>query len=157
MARPQSSSAFTKGPSESAGGPPLIGALLRIPWETVRGRIIERLHQRGYDDLDVPHFNVLTYPGPHDTRPSDLAARLRISKQSLNYLLGELERFGYLERRPDGEDLRAKRIVLTRRGHAAMKVIRETVHDTERDWANRMGTERFAELRALLVELNELA
>jgi DNA-binding MarR family transcriptional regulator len=31
-------------------------------------------------------------------RPSDLAARLGITKQALNYLLGELERLDYLER-----------------------------------------------------------
>jgi DNA-binding MarR family transcriptional regulator len=49
-------------------------------------------------------------------RPSELAARLRISKQALNYLLGELERLGYLERQQDPEDLRSKRIALTARG-----------------------------------------
>jgi DNA-binding MarR family transcriptional regulator len=38
-------------------------------------------------------------------RPSDLAARLHMSKQALNYLLGELERRGYLERDPHPADL----------------------------------------------------
>jgi hypothetical protein len=40
-------------------GPPLIGALLRLPWETVRRRLLERLHERGFDDLAAPHLNVL--------------------------------------------------------------------------------------------------
>jgi DNA-binding MarR family transcriptional regulator len=50
---------------------------------------------------------------PHDARPSDLAARLRISKQALNHLLGQLKKLGYLERQPDPDDLRSRRVVLT--------------------------------------------
>jgi DNA-binding MarR family transcriptional regulator len=128
-----------------------------MPWETVRRRMLERLHERGFDDLDAPHLNLLQYPGPHDMRPSDLAARLRMSKQALNYLLGELERRGYIVRHPDPEDMRSRRIVLTRRGHSAVRVIREAVADTEREWAQELGPKRFAQLRALLLELNELS
>ena len=117
--------------------------------------MLERLHECGYDDLDAPHLNVLQYPGPHGTRPSELATRLRMSKQALNYLLGELERLGYLERRPDPDDMRSRRIVVTQRGNAALRVIREAVADTEREWADELGPERFAELRALLLQLNE--
>ena len=119
--------------------------------------MLERLHERGFDDLDAAHLNVLQYPGPQGLRPSELAARLRVSKQALNYLLGDLERWGYIERRPDPDDLRSRRIALTRRGVAAGHVIREAVRDTEREWSRRLGAKRFAELRALLVELNELA
>jgi DNA-binding MarR family transcriptional regulator len=155
MAERHPSNSSTK-PVEAPVGPPLIGALLRMPWETVRQRMLDRLHERGFDDLDAPHLNVLQYPGPNEMRPSDLAARLRMSKQALNYLLGELERRGYLERRPDPDDLRSRRIVLTRRGHRALRVIREAVGDAEREWGQRLGPKRFAQLRVLLRELNEL-
>ncbi len=87
-------------------------------------------------------------------RPSELAARLRISKQALNYLLGELERLGYLERRPDSEDLRSKRIALTARGTSAIRVIREAVGEMEASWAQQLGPKRFAQLQNLLLDLN---
>jgi DNA-binding MarR family transcriptional regulator len=119
--------------------------------------MLERLHEHGFDDLDSAHLTVFQYPGPQGSRPSDLAARLGISKQALNYQLGELERLGYIERRPDPDDLRSKRIVLTPRGTAAIGVIREAVADVERAWANRLGAKRFTQLRGLLVELNEPA
>ena len=119
--------------------------------------MLERLHERGFDDLDAAHLNVFQYPGPQGTRPSELATRLRISKQALNYLLGELERLDYLERRPDPDDLRSKRIVLTARGAAAIAVIREAVGEVETAWAAQLGPQRFAELRGLLLELNQLA
>ena len=140
-----------------AFGPPLLGALLRAPWECVQRHLLTRLHERGFDDLDAAHLNVFQYPGPQGSRPTDLAARLRMSKQAVNYLLGELERLGYLERRPDPEDLRSKRVALTERGTAMGLAMREAVGELEDAWAQRLGPERFAQLRGLLVELNELA
>jgi DNA-binding MarR family transcriptional regulator len=151
-----SSSAFTNPPT-SPYGPPLIGALLRMLVDVVRQRMLERLHACGFDDLVPAHLAVLQYPGPQDMRPSELAARLRTSKQALNYLLGELDRLGYLERRPDSDDRRSKRIVVTERGHAVAAVIRAAVGEMEEEWSEKLGPERFAQLRLLLLELNELA
>ena len=156
MAEAKKSSGFTHVDGAPLG-PPLIGALLRIPWETVRRRMLERLHERGFDDLDTAHVNVLLYPGPQGSRPSELAARLGMSKQAVNYLLGELERRGYLERRADPDDLRSRRIVLTERGESAGWVMREAVTDVEREWETALGRRRFAELRGLLAELAERA
>ena len=127
-----------------------------MPYETVRQRMLESLHAHGFDDLEPHHLNVLQYPGPDDTRPSDLAARLQISKQALNYKLGELERLGYLERRPDPENKRSRRIFLTARGRETVPVIRQAVRETERAWAAEIGEKRFAQLGELLLALNEL-
>jgi DNA-binding MarR family transcriptional regulator len=137
-------------------GPPMIGALLRIPWEAVQRHMLERLHERGFDDLDAAHLNVFRYPGPQGARPTELATRLQISKQALNYLLGELERLGYLKRRTDPDDLRSKRVVLTRRGTSAVGVIREAVGEVETAWAQQLGPKRFDQLRGLLLDLNQL-
>ena len=158
MAGKSSSSSFTKLQGDAQPvGPPLIGALLRIPWEAVQRQMLERLHERSFDDLDAAHLNVFQYPGPQGARPSELAGRLRMSKQALNYLLGELERLGYLERRPDPDDRRSKRVALTARGAAAIAVMREAVGDVEEAWARQLGAERFAQLRSLLLDLSQPA
>jgi DNA-binding MarR family transcriptional regulator len=112
------------------------------------------LHQRGYSDLIAPHLSVLQYPGPEDMRPSDLAIRTRMTKQALNYLLGQMEELGYLERVEDSADQRFKRIRLTRRGRAAGAAMREIVLEIEAEWTQRLGPRRFADLRDLLAELN---
>ena len=140
--------------SDFTVGPPLIGALLRMPLDVVRRHMLERLHEAGFGDLDAAHLGVLQYPGPHRLKPSELASQLRISKQALNYLLGQLERLGYLERQQDPQDLRSKRIVLTKRGKALVPVIRQAVAEVEAAWAEELGPERFAQLRDLLIELN---
>ena len=153
MSAQNKSSSFTS--QDDPFGPPLIGALLRVPWEAVQRHMLERLHDRGFDDLDAAHLNVFQYPGPQGVRPTELAGRLRVSKQALNYLLRELERLGYLERRPDPDDLRSKRVALTPRGTSAIEVIREAVGEVETAWAQQLGQKRFAELRDLLIELNQ--
>ena len=118
--------------------------------------MLERLHGAGFADLDAAHLAVLQYPGPAGARPSELAARLGMSKQALNYLLGELERLGYLERVPDPDDLRSKRIALTERGEAIVPVIRGAVAELEAAWADEVGPDRFAQFREVLIELNGL-
>jgi DNA-binding MarR family transcriptional regulator len=156
MTGTSSSSHFTNAAGEDgAFGPPLIGALLRMPWEAVQRHMLARLHEHGFDDFDAAYLNLFQYPGPQGTRPSELAARLRMTKQAVNYLLGELERLDYLKRQPDPDDLRSKRIALTPRGKAAICVIREAVSEMETSWAQLLGPKRFAQLRNLLLDLNE--
>ena len=155
MTTPKKSSAFTDPPAKF--GPPMIGALLRMPWERVVRRMLERLHAEGFDDVDMAHMNLLLYPGPQGARPSELAAQRGMSKQAANYLLGQLEALGYLERQPDASDRRSKRIALTDRGERAAYTIRDAVRDIERDWQSQLGQDRFAQLKALLLELNQAA
>lgn len=133
--------------------PPLIGALLRRPWETVRERMLSGLHQAGFSDLVAAHLTVLQYPGPENRRPSDLAAETNMSKQAIDYLLGQMEELGYLAREHDENDQRSRRIRLTERGHAAARTMRDIVREVEREWAKEVGPTRFEQLRELLIEI----
>ena len=137
--------------------PPLIGALLRIPFETVRDRMLAGLHERGFTDLVAAHLDVFQYPGPENQRPLELATRTRMTKQALNYLLGQLQQLGYLTRETDNRDQRSKRIRLTSKGHAAIKAIREIVQDVEAEWEQQLGPRNFAKLRHLLTQLQSIA
>jgi DNA-binding MarR family transcriptional regulator len=141
-------------PSTAEPPPPLIGALMRMPVDAVRRRIFDDLHAAGFTDLAEAHMAVLRYPGPHGRRPSDLASELGMSKQAVNYLLGALERAGYVRRADDPDDRRSRRVELTDRGEAVRQTIRATVADIEQELARELGDRAFAQLRSLLVELN---
>ena len=77
-----------------------------------------------------------------------------MSKQAMNYLLGQMEQMGYLIRVDDPEDHRSKRIHLTARGDAAGRTMREAVVEIESELERDMGAESFGQLRRLLAELN---
>jgi DNA-binding MarR family transcriptional regulator len=134
-------------------GPPLIGALLRMPGDAVRARIVTGLHDAGFDDLVPAHFAVMRYPGPQNRRPSDVAREAGMTKQAMNYLLRQLEQLGYLTLESDPDDQRSKRIHLTGRGYAAALNIRRTVRRIEREWERELGAAQYAQLRSLLVDL----
>jgi DNA-binding MarR family transcriptional regulator len=151
------SSAFTQPDREAPAPPPLIGALLRVPFETVRDRMLAGLHERGFTDLVAAHLDVFQYPGPENQRPLQLATNTRMTRQALNYLLGQLQLLGYLTREPDKSDQRSKRIRLTRRGRAAGKAIREIVEEVEAEWEQQLGPQKFAQLRGLLTQLYAIA
>jgi DNA-binding MarR family transcriptional regulator len=133
-----------------------MGALLRIPLDVLNRRVMEALHANGFDDLVIAHMPVLRYPGPDGRRPIDLAAEANMSKQAMNYLLGQLEDRGYLVRRPDPDDPRSKRVYLTERGDATGKAMRDAVREVEGEWAAALGAEDLERLREMLTRLTAL-
>ncbi len=134
---------------------PMLGARLRLAAERSHALLYERLRETGYSDLRPAHFTLFQFPGPHGVRPVDLAARLGTTKQALTPLLNDLERFGYLERRPAPDDGRGRVLWLTERGLAFVGAIKEIVTGIEAEWSERLGADRFATLQATLRELTE--
>ena len=97
---------------------------MRMPVDEIRQRMLDALHEQGFDDLIPAHLIVLRRPGPDGLRPVEVAEQTGMSKQALNYLLGQLEETGYLERVDDPDDRRSKRIRVTKRGWAAGEAMR---------------------------------
>ena len=133
-----------------------MGALLRIPLDQIQRRMIAGLHEAGHTEIVPAHLPVLRYPGPRGQRPVELAAETGMSKQAMNYLLNELERLGYLERRDDPDDPRFKRVYMTERGEEIRKVIRASVKQVEREWAKALGKDDLEQLRQLLQRLQSI-
>jgi len=125
-----------------------------MPGDAIRGRMLVGLHEAGFTDVVPAHLAVMRYPGPQSQRPSEVAAEAGMSKQAMNYLLGQLEQLGYLTRNDDPDDRRSKRIHLTERGHAAAQCIRATVAQIETELEHELGPKQFAQLRRLLTRLN---
>jgi DNA-binding MarR family transcriptional regulator len=103
---------------------------------------------------ESPGPSVLRYPGPEHRRPSELAAEAGMSKQAMNYLLGQMERLGYLTRDDDPEDQRSRRVHLIARGHAAAQTIRENVGEIEAELSEELGPATVDQLRELLTQVN---
>jgi DNA-binding MarR family transcriptional regulator len=135
-------------------GPPLIGALLRMPVDVVRARMLAALHEQGFTDIVAAHLVLLRWPGPQGRRPSEIAAESEMSKQAVNYLLGQLETLGYLARRPDPDDHRSRQVHLTGRGRDVAMTMRATVSEIEAEWTALLGREDFEQLKALLTRLS---
>src|SRR5277367_2202839 len=130
-------------------GPPYVGALLRQCLEHVRARIEADLKAAGFKDLQPAHFTVLTFPPPEGLRPSDLARRIRMSRQATNHIIGQLETLGYIERRAERKGER-RRIYLTPRTWGMVKVVHATLLEIQAEWEAEIGPERFHDFLATL-------
>ncbi|ETZ51570.1 marR family protein [Mycobacterium avium MAV_120709_2344] len=84
---------------------------------------------------------------------SDLADRLRVSRQAVAQAVAALERHGYVTRTPDPADARARIIELTPRGRQALQVMRANAIAMEKRWRTVLGEQRLAELRETLTML----
>jgi DNA-binding MarR family transcriptional regulator len=127
---------------------------MRMPVDEIRSRMLAALHAEGFDDLIPAHMIVLRYPGPDGLRPVEIAGQTGMSKQALNYLLGQLEETGYLKRVDDPADRRSKRVRMTARGWAAVRVMRAAVGEVEAEFVKANSKKDFDKLLTLLTELN---
>jgi DNA-binding MarR family transcriptional regulator len=120
-----------------------IGQLLGRLQRHFRVALYARAQEAGYTDIREAHLQVFGTIDWTGTRLTDLAARANMTRASMAELVDGLERTGYLERRPDPDDGRAKRVCLTRRGRRVMTQALRAVADIEREYASTIGTARF--------------
>lgn len=135
--------------------PRYVGAMLRVVWQWVRDEMYAGVVAAGYDDLNAAHIGLWRYPGLDGLRPSQLADRAGITKQSVNDLLGHLERHGYLGRVPDSADGRARVIRLTSKGRRLEQTIYAEAGAAQLRIAEILGARRFAQLHGSLELLTE--
>jgi DNA-binding MarR family transcriptional regulator len=84
---------------------------------------------------------------------SELADRLEISKQGAGQIVDDMERRGYVERRPDPTDGRARLLHLAEHGRAALAAARRFHQRYERTLIAEHGQEAVASLRAVLTAM----
>ena len=143
-------------PDHPNGEPsPYVGALLGVVWQWVRDQLYAGVVAAGYDDLNAAHVGLWRYPGLEGLRPSQLADRRGITKQSVNDLLGYLEHHGYLLRVPDSVDGRARVIRLTPKGWRLQKTIYAEAASAQLRIEEILGPRRYAQLHSSLELLTE--
>lgn len=131
----------------------IIGALLRIPREAALRQVVAGLAAAGFGDVRPSHFTVFQHMPPDGMRLTALADAALMTKQSMGYLVDDLEAHGYVERVLDSLDRRAKIVRLTARGQAVEQTVREVIRQMEAEWAARMGESDYQRLLQLLRSL----
>lgn len=121
----------------------------------MRLEMLGRLHRAGYPDVSYAHIPIFRYQGPEGRQPSEIATTAHLSKQTVNDILGQLERSGYLKRQPHPDDGRARIVRLTARGRRLEAAIWQAGRDVEKTWEERIGEPAWAVFRAVLDQIAE--
>jgi DNA-binding MarR family transcriptional regulator len=133
---------------------PYVGALLRLTYQITRQRSLSALKERGFTDMNQSLLNALFYPmAQGGMRPIDMAENTNMTKQAMNYLIGQLEAGGYIERRP-GERGDRRLIHLTQRGWQVFETIWKTQIQLEKEWEKVLGKKRLGEFMKTLRQLS---
>jgi DNA-binding MarR family transcriptional regulator len=103
---------------------------------------------RGFTDVRPAHGFAFARLAPDGATVSQLADHLDVTKQAASQMVEELVTKGYVERRPHPDDARARLIVLSPRGWACTRAADEAATDLLRPWADALGPDRLAALRA---------
>jgi DNA-binding MarR family transcriptional regulator len=129
---------------------PDLGVLATQLLFSLQDELFRRLGEDGYDDLHPRHGAVLAYLDEDGIRATELARLSGRHKQIVGRIVDELEELGYVERRPDPQDRRAKLIFPTERGLEQTMRGDEIVAAIEARYAQEIGGRTYAAFRDVL-------
>lgn len=136
--------------SERKQQDPDLGVLAGQILFALQKEMFTTLAQQGHAGLSPRHGAVLAYLDAEGSRATELARLSGRHKQVIGVLVDELTELGYVERRPDPEDRRAKLVVPTDRGLDQMRRSDEIVRSIEARHAEAVGSETFAQFKQML-------
>jgi DNA-binding MarR family transcriptional regulator len=143
---------MTRGPRNNDFWIPMAG-LFEIAKDAFFQDFREELEQTEFRDLRPTHGCVFRFVRGPGMRLTALAEMAGMTKQSIGEIVDDLVARGYVKRIPDPEDKRAKLICLTERGERAQATGLALFAKVEKQWAERYGAKRMAQLRELLEEI----
>lgn len=116
----------------------------------------QRARERGHDTLRPVHNRVFVHLALTGSRVVDIAKAQGISKNAVGQVISELEELGYVERRPDPSDGRAKSVHYTDKGLQMLADAREIGEEIDADIIATIGARKYALLSQLLAEAVEV-
>lgn len=137
--------------------PTNLAVSMREAFIALNNLVVARLADRGHGDVRAAHGAVFQYLDETGTTVSTLADRAQITKQAMAELVHYLEARGYLVRKPDPNDGRAKLVLPTERGREVVAIAQDLVPQLEDRITAVLGTERMLALRADLDTIREIA
>ena len=132
-----------------------LGLLLRLVHQHWTQDVEAALEEAGFGDIRPPHANVFTFARPEGIQVSELTRLAHVRKQTMTQAVEELERLGYVERRPDPNDRRARLVFLTERGKGVRPVAMATGRRVDQRWCDMAGSQEIEGIKQALQALLE--
>ena len=141
----------------SPGPDPSTPTLLRTAYNVLSAAIYSAVSQAGAGDMRPAHGNAMEMLSIQDgLRLTDIASRAGVAPQSMGEIVDDLVSKGYLARREDPSDRRAKRIYLTQKGRETAQASRIALREVEQRISEILGTDKYQEMRRDLAAISEI-
>jgi DNA-binding MarR family transcriptional regulator len=116
-------------------------------------RLVQALQARGFEDFSPAFPRILSNLDTQGSRVGLLAARAGLTRQAAGQLIAEIERCGYVKRRPATDDARATIVRFTPRGRRLLENVFELVEAMEAGFAAIVGQAEFERLKLTLARI----
>jgi DNA-binding MarR family transcriptional regulator len=114
----------------------LMGVLLR--------QVSTAVARADLDGLRPTHFRLLSHAAPPGVRITELSELLGMTKQACGQFVTQLSSSGHVVVEVPPEDRRARVVVRTALGSAALRRFSAVMTELETGWSERAGAERYA-------------
>jgi DNA-binding MarR family transcriptional regulator len=91
--------------------------------------------------VSAAHIHITRHLSLQGSRLSELAESAGMTKQAMGDLVTQCEAWGLVQRTPDPQDARARRIVFTETGLAWLRAFEQAVAQTETEFKQEVGAD----------------
>ena len=91
--------------------------------------------------VSAAHIHITRHLSLQGSRLSELADSAGMTKQAMGDLVTQCEAWGLVQRTPDPQDARARRIVFTETGLAWLRAFEQAVAQTEAEFKQEVGSD----------------
>lgn len=127
-----------------------IGRLFQNAYKDFNLKALAKLQDVGYTELTYSQIELISHIDTEGTHITELAKKLRTTKQATGEAVGVLVNLGYLKRTKDQQDLRAVLITFTKKGCELINTAAAVKEEIEAEYKNIIGANKFTELKKIL-------
>ena len=132
-----------------------VPTLMFIAYRQVETRVLAAVLEAGYA-VTLAQARIVQRIGRHGTRLTELAEQAQVTKQTAGALVDQLVAAGYVERRPDPTDARARLVCMSEHGASAWAVATAELERVQQEWEAHLGVRDWAALQRSMTRLREI-
>ena len=133
-----------------------LAQILLLMLRDYNARAYLQLESKGFGDIKPKHSAVLMHLGSYGpSRLNDLADSAGIRAQSMVKIIDEMQAAGYVVRRQDPKDSRAKQIAFTERGEQVIVAFTDITENIWQAYADIVGDDAFSHSMDCLDQLTK--
>jgi DNA-binding MarR family transcriptional regulator len=132
---------------------PALALLLLGGWRRLVDEAVEELDARGFGDVRPTHDFAMRAIESGADSASELGRRMSITKQAASKVIDTLMERGWVDREPDPEDGRRKRLTVTEAGREVMAEGERVFNGLRSRLQDRVGADRLRDLEETLALL----
>ena len=114
---------------------------------------VEQLADAGFDDLQPHHIHTFAHIHEEGSTIAEIIEQASVSKQAVSNTLKYLEEKGYIKKKANPEDQRAKKIYFTKKGENLIKEGMDGIKEIESYYESMIGKRKFSLLMGILEDI----